>query len=250
LLPDGVTIANLNIANDLTKWIEGLNLGNTLANLAGQAPNMISNISSFIVSLIVFIMASYFITSDYPSLRIHFTNTMSEETKEYLNKIKKIVLSAFGGYVKSRLILSICVMIILLIGFIVIKQPYGVLLAIALAILDFIPIIGSGTVLIPWSIILIIQSNYAKALELMAIYCIIFVFRHMAEPKVLDKHAGLSPLLSLFGIYIGMKTGGVLGMVIGPILMMVILNLYNIGIFDKAIRDLKLAFYDILAILD
>ena len=75
------------------------------------------------------------------------------------------------------------------------------------------------------------------------------VFRRVAEPKILGDQTGLSPILSLVGIYVGMKLGGVLGMVVGPLLLLVCINLAKLGIFRPAMNDLALAARDINAVL-
>jgi predicted PurR-regulated permease PerM len=87
------------------------------------------------------------------------------------------------------------------------------------------------------------------AISLMVIWGIIALFRHVAEPKVLGSQTGLSPILSLVSIYIGMRLGGVAGMILGPILCLVFLNIYRSGLFEGASADLKLAVRDISALL-
>ena len=158
-------------------------------------------------------------------------------------------MSAFGGYLKSQLILSAGVFLILSAGFLLMGQPYGLLLAFGLAVLDFIPIIGAGTVLVPWAVVDMVLAQYGEAAALMAVWGVIVVFRRVAEPKVLGDQTGLSPILSLVGIYSGMRIGGVLGMVVGPLLLLVFVNLAKLGIFRPAMRDLSLAAADVGAIL-
>lgn len=95
----------------------------------------------------------------------------------------------------------------MLVGFLLIRQPYAVLLALVLAVLDFIPIIGSGTVMVPWAVIDLITGNWSHALGLMVVWGIICVFRRVAEPKAVGSQTGLSPILSLISLYVGMRLG-------------------------------------------
>ena len=138
---------------------------------------------------------------------------------------------------------------ILTVGFLIMRQPYGLLLALGLSVLDFIPIIGAGTVMVPWAVVDMVLAQFNEAAALMAIWGVIVVFRRFAEPKVLGDQTGLSPILSLVGIYVGMKVGGVLGMVMGPLLLLVCINLTKLGIFQPVLDDLTLAAGDINAIL-
>lgn len=249
LVPQGVITTSEDLINALLDWVQGLDFSGWLTQMAGQAPSMAANVSGFAVALVVFIMASYFITGDYPRLRQEFTGRVPMMARDFCRSVKNIFMSAFGGYIKSQLILSAGVFLILSVGFFIMGQPYSLLLAFGLAVLDFIPIIGAGTVMVPWAVIDMVLAQYGEAAALMAVWGVIVLFRRFAEPKILGDQTGLSPILSLVGIYVGMKVGGVLGMVMGPLLLLVCINLAKLGIFRPVLDDLALAAGDIHAIL-
>ena len=249
VVPEEVITNSEDLINTLVGWVQELDFSGWFAQMAGQAPSMVTNVSGFAVALVVFMMASYFITGDYPRLRFELTDRVPMVARDFCRSVKNIFMSAFGGYVKSQLILSAGVFMILTIGFLLMKQPYGLLLAFGLAVLDFIPIIGAGTVMVPWAVIDMVLANYGEAAALMAVWGVIVLFRRFAEPKILGDQTGLSPILSLVGIYVGMKIGGVLGMVVGPLLLLVCINLAKLGIFRPVLDDLALAAGDINAIL-
>lgn len=249
VVPDEVITTGEDLIDTLSGWVQGLDFSGWFAQMAGRAPSMVTNVSGFAVALVVFMMASYFITGDYPRLRFELTDRVPMVARDFCRSVKNIFMSAFGGYVKSQLILSAGVFMILTIGFLLMKQPYGLLLAFGLAVLDFIPIIGAGTVMVPWAVIDMVLANYGEAAALMAVWGVIVLFRRFAEPKILGNQTGLSPILSLVGIYVGMKIGGVLGMVVGPLLLLVCINLAKLGIFRPVLDDLALAAGDINAIL-
>lgn len=249
LVPQGVITTSEDLINALLDWVQGLDFSGWLTQMAGQAPSMAANVSGFAVALVVFIMASYFITGDYPRLRQEFTDRVPMMARDFCRSVKNIFMSAFGGYIKSQLILSAGVFLILSVGFFIMGQPYSLLLAFGLAVLDFIPIIGAGTVMVPWAVIDMVLAQYGEAAALMAVWGVIVLFRRFAEPKILGDQTGLSPILSLVGIYVGMKVGGVLGMVMGPLLLLVCINLAKLGIFRPVLDDLALAAGDIHAIL-
>jgi len=230
-------------------WIRGLDVSGWLASMAGRAPSMLSALSGFAIAAVVFLMAGYFITGDYPRLRFLVTDRVPTDARAFCATVKKIFVGAFGGYIKCQLILTLGVFGILLIGFTVVRQPYGLVLAGTLAILDFIPIIGSGTVMIPWIAIDFFMGNYAHAIGFGIVWGLVALFRRIAEPKILGDQTGLSPILSLVGIYVGMRLAGVVGMVIGPLLILVCINLARLGIFHPVAADLRMAFRDIRAIL-
>ena len=249
LVPQGVLTTSEDLVDAFVGWVQGLDFSGWLTEMAGQAPSMVTGVSNFAVALVVFMMGSYFITGDYPRLRFELADRVPMVARDFCRSVKDIFMSAFGGYVKSQLILSAGVFAILSAGFFLMGQPYSLLLAFGLAVLDFVPIIGSGTVMVPWAVVDMILGQYGEAAALMAVWGIIALFRQLAEPKILGDQTGLSPILSLVGIYVGMKLGGVLGMVVGPLLLLVCINLAKLGIFRPVLDDLALAARDIDAIL-
>ena len=249
VVPNEVITTSEDLTNTLVSWVQGLDFSGWFAQMAGQAPSMAANVSGFAVALVVFMMASYFITGDYPRLRFELTDRVPMVARDFCRSVKNIFMSAFGGYVKSQLILSVGVFMILTVGFLLMRQPYGLLLAFGLAVLDFIPIIGAGTVMVPWAVVDMVLAQYGEAAALMAVWGVIVLFRRFAEPKILGDQTGLSPILSLVGIYAGMKLGGVLGMVVGSLLLLVCINLARLGIFRPVLDDLALAARDTNAIL-
>ena len=220
-----------------------------LGNLTAFAREQAMGVSSFVLATIMFLMGSYFITADYPYLRTRCVQHMDEGLRNFLRQVRSTALAAFGGYIKAEVLLSVGVFFILLAGFLLMRQSYALLLALGLAILDFIPIVGSGTVMVPWAVIALFTGDYATAAWVMVIWGAVAMFRRVAEPKFVGNQTGLSPILSLISIYVGMKVAGVAGMILGPIVTLVILNLLGIGLLDGWKADLRLALEDILAIL-
>lgn len=231
----------------LSQWLTGM--VPDIGNLTGFAAARARGVVGFVLALVAFLMGAYFLCADYPYLRTGFARRLEEDTLARLRQVKKVSLGAFGGYLRAQLLLSLGVFVILLCGFLITGQSYALLLALGFAMMDFIPLIGSGTVMVPWAVINLFLGNYARAIEMMIIWGLIVVFRRLAEPKVVGDQTGLSPILSLISIYVGMRLYGVLGMVFCPILVLVVLNLAGLGLFDGTRNDLKLAFEDILAIL-
>ena len=248
-LPQGVTLDVDGLFGALAGWLQGLDVSGWLTRVAGKAPDVVSAVTGFAIAAVVFIMASYFITGDYPRLRFFVTDRMPAHTREFCGKVKNIFMEAFGGYIRSQLILTLGVFIILALGFAITGQSYGLVLAVVLAVMDFIPIIGSGTVMVPWMVIDVITGQYGHAIGFAVIWGLIAVFRRVAEPKVLGDQTGLSPILSLVGIYAGMRLAGVAGMIFGPLLILVCINLGKLGIFRPTANDLRMAGSDIRAIL-
>ena len=220
-----------------------------LLSAAKAATDWAMRVPEFLLALVVFVMASYFLTADYPYHRTRAVQHLDESLLRFLQQVKVTALAAFGGYLRAELLLSVGVFFILLGGFLLVGQNYALLLALGLAILDFIPIIGSGTVMVPWAVVALFTRDFSTAVYLMVIWGVVAMFRRVAEPRFVGDQTGLSPILSLVGIYVGMKVAGVAGMILGPILILVVLNLVGLGIFQGFWMDVTAAARDITAIL-
>lgn len=249
LLPGEAYDVGERLGQLLENWVRDIDISGWLKMVADRAPSLVGQVSAFVVATIVFLMATYFITADYPRLRFFITDRVPAPARSFCREVRRIFMEAFGGYLKSQLIISFVVFVILALGFFAIGQPYGLLLALGFAVLDFIPIIGSGTIMVPWAVVDIIVGDYTHAVQLMVIWGIIALFRRLGEPKILGDQTGLSPILSLVGIYVGMLVGGVLGMIVGPLLLLVLINLAKLGIFSPVMGDLSSAASDVAAIL-
>ena len=232
LLPDSVEETLLGFVDSFFQWLETA-VPLLLSFLGTRLTGMATRLPSFAVSTIVFVMASYFLSAEWPSLRYRAASSLPNGPRFFLSQVKRAATAGFGGYLRAQFLLSVGVFFILLFGFLLIQQDYALLLALGLAlvlaVLDFIPVVGAGTVMVVWGIIVL--------------------FRRVAEPKVLGGQTGLSPILSLVGVYVGMKLGGVLGMILGPVVCLVVINVYRSGVLDNVLADVRLAAGDISAIL-
>ena len=206
-------------------------------------------VPDFVVALIIYIMACYMLTVDYSYLRSRAARHTHQRLRRFLKQVRDTALAAFGGYLRAEFLLSVVVFFILLVGFFVIGQSYGLLLALGLAVMDFIPIIGAGTVMVPWAVVDLFMGNWFHAVELMLIWGVIALFRRVGEPKFVGDQTGLSPITSLISIYIGWRVAGVLGMILGPTIALVALNLIKLGLFEGVRLDLAAAAGDIMAVL-
>lgn len=248
LVPPQVTELAESMGDSLFQWLREV-APTALGNLGLEAGERAMALPGFLVALVIFVMAAFLLTADYPYLRSRWVQCLDEGLLRFLSQLRTTALGAFGGYVKAEFLLSVGVFFILLAGFFLMGQPYGLLLALGLAVMDFIPIIGAGTVMVPWAFVALFTRDFAAAAELMAIWGVIALFRRVMEPKFVGDQTGLSPILSLVSIYVGMKLAGVLGMVFGPVVILVVLNLAGMGMFRGLRLDLEAAVRDIAAIL-
>lgn len=212
---------------------------------AHQAAATAAALPEFLLGLAVFLMASYFLTAEYPHLRARVVQHISERTCNSLRQFKQIAAAAAGGYLKAQLLLSAGVFVLLLGGFLLWGQDHALPLALGLAVLDFIPLIGAGIVLVPWSLLSVLTGQYESAAWTAALLGITAAFRHLTEPKIVGHQTGLSPVTSLISIYVGMKLAGVMGMILGPIVTLIGLNLSGLGLFRGLYKDVRFVMEDL-----
>ncbi len=206
-------------------------------------------VTNVVIFLFTLIIASYFVTSGYPQLTKKFNNYLGNEIVFERNRLITILKNSIVEYLQALLIIALVVAIINYIGFVILDIKYAVLLALFMGFLDFLPVLGSGAVLVPWIIICFAIGDYHRAIGLLIIYGVVFVAHRIMEPKIIGQTSGISPLLTLLGIYAGFIIGGFSGMIVGPFIMILLFNAYRAGIFTSSFKELKIATYDLYCFL-
>lgn len=229
-----------NFTEELGTWSKSL-----LFTLIDHGGTFLGQVPHFFLQSFIFLLASYFILRDFATLESYWKKTSSSDVRYLLSMVKSTVTSAFGGYLKAQVILSFGVFLLLSTGFFLTGQTFSLIYALVIALLDFIPMIGAGVVLLPWMCLEFLLGNTQKAFILLLLWVIVSLFRRIMEPKVLGEQTGLSPLLSLGSMYVGLQLWGVLGLIFAPILLLVLMHLFRFQIFSGLFHDLNLISMDI-----
>ncbi len=208
-------------------------LGGLSAALTNFLSTITSNIATglpnFIISVVVTVVASCYIASDYDSI-IHFARrNIPSKAWSLILDIKDIFTKNILKMLKGYLLLMFITFIELNIGLMIIGQKNSVLLAAIICIVDILPVLGTGTVVIPWALFELLLSNFWRALGLIIMYIVITVVRNFFEPKIIGKQVGLHPLITLLSMFVGLRLVGFLGLFLFPITMIVLSNLYKKG---------------------
>lgn len=190
-------------------------------NAATRVAKALPNIFIFTVILI---LATYFMCKDTRKIRGFIKELVPQSVLSRIVFVKNDLVRACGGYLKAQLILMGVTFVILLAGFAVLGVDTAAFVAFVVSIIDLIPVLGTGTVLIPWAIISLFSGKFFFAAGLVIIYVIAFLIRRLSEPKIVSTQIGLSPLLTLISVYAGYKLIGLSGMILGPILAIIIIN--------------------------
>lgn len=227
----------------------GGNVGTTLGHLVQQiasptveaAGNVAMRIPNLLVNVVVTILSAYFFLAEREQLLERFRRLLPEGGDRYFQFLRQDVKRLIGGYFLAQFKIMFVVAAILLAGFLVLQVRYSVLLALLVSLLDFLPMFGTGTVLIPWALVRLFVGDYMLALGLVLLYLLTQVVRQMIQPKIVGDSLGLSPLMTLFLLYLGFRLHGLSGMILAVPLGILVLRLYEYGIFDSmfgAMREL------------
>ena len=147
---------------------------------------------------------------------------------DLLNQLIKDTEKGVKGYLKAQLILMFLTFIILGIGLVIIDAPLPILIALIIAILDIVPILGSGIVMIPWSIISFISGNNSMGINLAILYVVATITRQIIEPKITGDQIGIRPIYTFIATLIGSMIFGPIGVIAGPIIVVILKSLYEI----------------------
>lgn len=147
---------------------------------------------------------------------------LMKDKLDFLNQIMRDTGKGIKGYLKAQLILMFITFLILAIGLDIIDVSYSILIAILIAIVDILPVLGSGIIMIPWSLINFILGNNSLGKDIAILYIILTISRQFIEPKIVGKEIGVRPLYTFLSTIIGSIILGPIGIIIGPLIAVVI----------------------------
>lgn len=209
------------------------------------ASNIAQNIAEFFLVMILTILSAYFFIARREEIVDGAKKVLPKSVVDGWYFIYNNFTNAVGGYFKAQFKIMLVLAVIMFFGFEIISVPYSFLLALGIALLDFLPVFGTGTVLWPWALIDVFTGNYYQAIGLMIIYLVCQMVKQILQPKLVGDSIGMSPLATLFFLYIGYRLYGVVGMIFGVPVGMVVVNLYRVGMFDRLINGFKIIIHDL-----
>lgn len=232
------------------------NLDDTASSLIGRigeptievAGNVAKRIPSVLIGTIVAFVSAYFFIADKENLGEWVKKVVPKSITSRLLLVGENLKYAMGGYFKAQFKIMGVVFAILLVGFTLMQIRFSILLAIAIAFLDFLPFFGTGTALIPWAIYKFLVGDYKMVATLVILYGVTQLVRQLIQPKLVGDTMGLNPLYTLFLLYLGYRVGSVLGMIFAVPIGLILLNLYQAGAFDYILNDVKILAEGILSL--
>ena len=201
-----------------------------LAKFTDNVPNMLKSILTVLPNLLfvslVLIMASYYFCADYDEILFFikqlFPKRFRENLKEIKLRLKFIGINVLKGYLLTMLLTFLQ----LYIGFLILKTEYAFSLALITSLVDILPVIGVGSVLIPWAVVKLIAGSYYQGFGLLIIFAVVSVVREILQPRIIGKSIGLHPLATLFSMYIGLELCGFIGLISFPVFVIILKTIF------------------------
>ena len=175
-----------------------------------------------LIFTLVAIISAFYFSTDLKRVNEGVLSVLPPKWQEIGKKTKNTLFITGLKYLRAYLTIMLIVFILLLLSFFILKVKYTFIISLVCALVDFLPVLGVGSVLIPWSIISFATGNLRLGIGLLITYLIIMVTRQIIEPKIVGANFGIHPLLTLFSMYLGFSFFGVFGMIIGPLLALTV----------------------------
>ena len=230
-----VSNAPVEIRNYLNGMIDGFvkKSAEIPAELSGKLLPLLSGAAKITPRFLVFFLTCaisvYFMSSGYADVRAFILRQIPREKHRALRDLKKDLVSTFGKWVKAELMLAGITFIEMAAAFLFMRIEFAVLLALLIAVVDALPMLGSGTILVPWAVVSLIGGDTRFAFGLVLHFAFNTILRNILEPKLVGEQIGLPPFATLLAIYIGFCAAGVLGMLLFPLGLILLKQLNDKG---------------------
>jgi sporulation integral membrane protein YtvI len=198
---------------------------------------MILSLPAILTYLIVFFLATYFISKDWFKISDKIKTWFTPSIIEISDVIRNDLGKALFGFLRAQLLLISTTALFYMIGLLILGVKYAVILGLLIGLVDLLPYLGTGAFMIPWiCIAFFIQGNIYLGIGLSILYGIVFIIRQIIEPKIYGASVGINPLVILIAIFAGLQIFGILGLLIGPVVAVSLFSLHRAKVFQKIIK--------------
>ena len=234
-----MTIADISV--DIQDYLGNV-IGSVSEPTVEALGNFAKNIPGIVISIIMGLLFTYFYVADKDYIPGILEKILPESILLRFDMIRRGLARAVGGYFKAQIKIEIWMYFLLGIGFTILRVNYAFIIAIGVAFLDFLPFFGTGTVLIPWAVIKFLSGDYKMVIGLLIIWGVGQLARQIIQPKIVGDSVGLSPMPTIILLFVGYRVAGVFGMIVAVPVGIIVLNLYEEGVFNTTINSLKILY--------
>jgi sporulation integral membrane protein YtvI len=222
---ENVARALENMANELMK-LSSLSDG-TISFIF----NLLAKVPGLLLDTIVTVVSACFMSMDYGQIRGFVLRQLPQRYQDMACDIKSFLFDTIAKLIRAYLTLMSITFAELCIGLMLMGVEHAITIAVIIAIVDVLPVLGTGTVLVPWALIELMTGNVFLAICLIVLYAVVLVVRNILEPKIVGYHIGLYPLVTLIMMFVGLQIFGFTGMILFPLMIIVLKHLQDTGKF-------------------
>ena len=223
-------LRNLNGIQGAEEMLSSL-LKNTVIKIGDGLTTFLGKIligtPSALISILIGIIASFYFSIDLDNIKASLKRALPNRITLMTHKAAKSMKRIGKCYLKAYAILFLITFGEVFIGLLILGRDYAFLMALLIALVDILPVLGTGIVLVPWGLFMILTKNYFVGFGLLILYAAVTVVRQIAEPHLIGESLGLHPLLSLFAIFAGWKLLGIMGVFIAPAIAIILKELFS-----------------------
>lgn len=198
--------------------------------VVGWGANLVASVPSFFIEVVLMIISTFFIAIDYNKIIAFSNRQIGSKVSSLIEEIKDYIFGTVFVCLKSYIMIMSITFIELAIGLTLIGVNNSVIIALLISIFDILPVLGTGGIMIPWSIISLITGDIKMGILLAIVYIVVTVIRNIIEPKIVGKQLGLHPLVTLVSMFIGVNIAGIVGLFGAPILLSLLVHLNKKGV--------------------
>jgi sporulation integral membrane protein YtvI len=228
-----------NVFMDLETYLSNLVSDVSMPSMEAVG-NAAKRIPDIFLAVVISLLSAYFFVADKTYMSDVMKKYVPDSIRYRLDLIRRSFSNAIGGYFRAQLKIECWIYVLLVAGLMILNVRYALLVALGIAFLDFLPVFGTGTVMLPWAVIELLNKNYRMMFGLLIIWLVGQLVRQIIQPKIVGDSVGVDPIPTLFLLYIGYRAAGVVGMILAVPVGMILLNLYEEGVFDTTKQSLQI----------
>jgi sporulation integral membrane protein YtvI len=204
-----------------------------MTSLAGSVIGFLTSLPNMLMFAMFTLIATFFASRDRHAFRELLFRNMPAPTFAKVAALKNSLGRSLAGFLKAQLILMALTFSQCFIGLSLIGIPYALVISIFIALVDILPVLGTGTVLIPWGVASLVMGRASTGISLLALYLTVLVVRTIVEPKIVGNQLGLHPLVALMAMFVGLKALGVAGLILGPGIVVIVQAFMKSGLLPQ-----------------
>ena len=212
-------------------------LTESITTIAASAVSFVTQMPAIILFIVFTIMSTYFFSVSRFSIMRNLKRQLPQSWQETAQHLYGTLAKALFGWLKAQFIILCCMFLVMFIGFTILNVHYALLIALGIAVMDALPILGSGLVMIPWIGYQLFFGSLPMGIGLALIYVLLIFTRQSIEPRVVGGQLGLPPLWTMCAMYAGFRLFGFIGLFLGPLTLLLMYNVAKMYLQKRTYRE-------------